>query len=98
MIVQCKTKLKLLAEANFVVRLAYVRFVLQLGPHGIFGHKNDTRGKKKIPVAPVPHAGTLAEPFEEPLGTLLNEESRRNTQTVTLKTVAPFIKEHFEDF
>lgn len=33
-------------------------------------------GKKKIPVAPVPHAGTLAEPFEEPLGTLLNEESR----------------------
>lgn len=49
-------------------------------------------------MAPVPHAGTLAEPFEEPLGTLLNEESRRNTQTVTLKTVAPFIKEHFEDF
>lgn len=47
MIVQCKTKLKLLAEANFVVRLAYVRFVLQLGPHGIFGHKNDTRGKKR---------------------------------------------------
>lgn len=75
MIVQCKTKLKLLAEANFVVRLAYVRFVLQLGPHGIFGHKNDTR-EKKIPVARVPHVGTLAELFEEPLGTVLNEQSR----------------------
>lgn len=72
MIVQRKTKLKLLVEVNFVVRLAYVRFVLKLGPHGMFGHKNDTRGKK-ILVAPF---GVLhAEPFEEPLGTLFNGES-----------------------
>lgn len=42
----------------------------------MFGHKNDTRGKK-ILVAPFGflQVGTLAEPFEELLGTLLNGES-----------------------
>lgn len=38
MIIRCKTKLKLLAEVNFAVCVAYVRFVqLQLDPHGICG-------------------------------------------------------------
>lgn len=64
MIVRCKTNLKL-----FAGRLAYVRLVqLQLGPHGICGHKKMIKKEK---IFEVPFGVPFGQGrFGEPLGTL----------------------------